>query len=95
MAMLESWLTDVEQLGSHVKELAGEAAMQQGSRAANVTPFLAGSDAHSHAPHLYAQLGVHRTALEQMRALKATLHAGLNETGVYVLLVDTLVHGLP
>ncbi len=46
-----------------------------------MTPLVASSDACSHAPHLYAQLGLHKSCLDQLRGLRSAVSVKLAATG--------------
>lgn len=79
LALLEAWIDDMASLNTTIKQLAGEAPGPTGAVAP--TPLLGASGPHSHAPHLSAQLNVHRAALEQMRSLRAGLAMQLTAAG--------------
>jgi len=76
-AMLEGWVDRLEALEGRIGELDGTAGGAQGPP----TPLLATADARSHAPHLFAQLGVHRACLQGMGELEMALEAELAATG--------------
>jgi hypothetical protein len=76
VAMLEGWVDRLEVLEPQIAELDGT-----GLSGAPSTPLLATADARSHAPHLFAQLGVHRTCQEGMRELEVAIEDELAATG--------------
>jgi hypothetical protein len=76
VAMLEGWVDRLEALEPHIADLDGT-----GLAGAPPTPLLATADARSHAPHLFAQLGVHRVCLQGMRELECAIEEELATTG--------------
>jgi hypothetical protein len=89
LAMVEAWVQDVGQLQGYLNMLAGLSESNQQHQLAGaavsadsrVTPLLATSAASSHAPHLYAQLGVHSSCLEGIKSLKASLSSHMAAAG--------------
>ncbi|KAI8463511.1 MAG: HAUS augmin-like complex subunit 6 N-terminus-domain-containing protein [Monoraphidium minutum] len=79
VALLEGWVDRVEALEGRVAELDGG-----GPGGGPPTPLLATADARSHAPHLFAQLGVHRACQQGMRALEAALEDELAAVGARI-----------
>jgi hypothetical protein len=63
---------------------AGGSAAAAGARGSSVCPLVATSDASSHAPHLYAQLGLHRNCLDHMRGMKSAISLQLAAAGELV-----------
>lgn len=60
---------------------AGGSAAAMGAQAGSVCPLVATSDASSHAPHLYAQLGLHRNCLDHMRGMRSAISLEMATTG--------------
>ena len=94
LAMVEAWIHDVKQLQGYLNMLAGlpdgshhhhhhHQTAHGGAVAADsgVTPLLATAAASSHAPHLYAQLGLHNSCLESLKSLKSSLSSHLMAAG--------------
>lgn len=59
----------------------------QAGHGSSVTPLVATSDASSHAPHLYAQLGLHRNCLYHMRGMKNELGLRMTATGGHAVML--------
>jgi hypothetical protein len=59
---------------------AGGSAAAAGARG-SVCPLVATSDASSHAPHLYAQLGLHQNCLDHMRGMKSAISLQMAAAG--------------
>lgn len=88
-AMMEAWLVDVGAVCRYIKYLAGQSEEEPPQPAVSqsrvVTPLLATSEASSHAPHLYAQLALHKGCLEHMRTMKTAMQtqmANIGELGI-------------
>ncbi len=74
IAMLEGWVDRLEALEGQISQL-------DGANTGQPTPLLATADTRSHAPHLFAQLGLHQTCLQGMRELEVDLEDELAATG--------------
>lgn len=87
VALLEGWVDKVEAMEAQIAQLDGGSGDARGGAAAAAaapTPLLATADARSHAPHLFAQLGLHRACLQGMRELESALDDELAATGGFV-----------
>ncbi|WIA28965.1 hypothetical protein OEZ86_011500 [Tetradesmus obliquus] len=83
---------DVQQPGTWGS--AGGSAAATGSRGSSVCPLVATSDASSHAPHLYAQLEMHRNCLDHMRSMQSAINQAMAAEGKRIQQLEPQVYGL-
>jgi hypothetical protein len=76
---------DVQQHGTWGS--AGGSAAGISARGSSVCPLVATSDASSHAPHLYAQLGLHKNCLDHMCGMKSAISMHMAAAGKEALAV--------
>lgn len=86
---MEAWLVDVGTVCRYIRYLAGQPDSPvelgpgglKGLHGIGMTPLVASGDASSHAPHIYAQLGLHTNCLDHLKGMKSTLKARMATAG--------------